>query len=178
MAKRKGRNFRRYLRGSIDHDLTFAALGANDVVLSALADTVVDTTWLSSVKATWTLSNLTNTTSAGPFLVGLAHSDYTAAEIEEWIENADSWKESNMIGKEISRRKIRRVGSFRQRDTDQNDVLQYYVLNEGRLVHTKCNWLINEGQTVKVWIYNTGTSPVAVSTPVLRVNGHANLWPK
>ncbi len=166
--------YRPYLRGAINHKLALTTLGSKVVVGSSVADTLTNKAWLSSVKATWTLANLTESPTVGPILVGVSHSDYSDSEIEAWIENTSSWETKDKVGQEIARRKIRRVGVFRSPNVD----LGAAVLNEGRLITTKCNWMLEIGQTVKVWAYNTGASAVATTVPDLRVEGHANLWPK
>ncbi len=165
---------RSYLRGAINHKLALTALAAKVVVGSSIADTLTNKVWLSSVKATWTLNNVTEIADAGPIVVGVAHSDYSDAEIEAWIENTSSWETKDKVGQEVARRKIRRVGVFRT----PNIALGDSVLNEGRLVNTKCGWMLEIGQTLKVWAYNSGGANVATTVPALRVEGHANLWPK
>ncbi len=169
MAKRRA-----YLRGAINHKLSLTTLASKVVVGSAVADTLTNKAWLSSVKATWSLKNLTDGPTVGPIVVGIAHSDYTDSEIEAWIENTESWETKDKVGQEVARRKIRRVGVFRT----PNIALETAVLNDGRMVNTKCNWMLEIGQTVKVWAYNSGATDVGTTVPDLRVEGHANLWPK
>ncbi len=171
----KRRKFRRYLRGNIDYRLQLGVIAGNDVVDQLVADTVVDTTWCSSVKATWTLDNWTKGEGIGPIMVGIAHSDYTDAEIEEWIENATNWDVGDLRVQEIGRRKIRIVGTFSNPDTSSESA----QLSEGRQITAKVNMMLNEGDTLQIWAYNTGSQAHSATTnPNLRVQGHANLWPK
>ncbi len=175
LAKRKGRGkYRRYIRGAIQHDLDLGTLGANVLTSENLSSTITEQSWLSSVKATWSLSDFTNAVGDGPILVGVAHSDYSSAEIEAWVENTGSWDFGNKIQQEIGRRKIRQVGSFLSSVADSQGIA---VLNEGRPITTKCGWLLQTGQTVKIWAYNQGDSALATTDPDLSVVGHANLWP-
>ncbi len=176
-AKRRGGGRRRmgkYLRGSIDEDLDLGTLGTKDVVLAAFDETVNERTLVSSIVLTWTLSNFTPIASAGPILVGVAHGDYTAAQIEEYIENTGSWNEGSMIGQEQANRKIRRVGIFDTPDaaTDSS------VLNDGKSIKTKLNWILNQGETLNQWAYNLGTAALATTDPRVHMAGHANLWPR
>ncbi len=177
MAKhgRKGRKFRRYLRGNIDHFLALGTLNNNDVIGSAL-DTVVDTTWVSSIKATWSLNDLTPITDAGPILVGIAHSDYSDPEIEAFLENTGSWDAGDMVSQELARRKIRVVGTFQF--SGGSSALSSDVLNDGRQLTTKCGWMLSPGDTLRVFAYNTGSAALATTDPSVRVQGHANLWPQ
>ncbi len=170
--KRRGR-FQKYLRGAIDLNLALTTLGAQVLVSDPVGDTVNEKTWLSSVRGTWTLSEFTQASGRGPFKVGVAHSDYTDAEIEQWIENLGSWDEGDLVNQEIARRKIRMVGQFTGLALPDQEVLA-----DGRPITTKCGWMLLQGQTVKVWAYNDGSAAVATTVPRMRMIGHANLWPK
>ncbi len=154
--------------------MLLGTLAAKDAILQAVGDTVKERTWVSSVRALWTLAAFTKSTSDGPIMVGLAHSDYTAAEIEEWIENSDSWDEGNLVQQEIAKRKIRMVGVF----LNPVDEAASSRLNEGKPVTTKCGWILNAGQTLSIWGYNMGGSPLATTDPTVQAFGHANLWPR
>lgn len=171
--KGKGRkNFSRYINGSFDLDMPLTTLGSKVVAKQDFSETVADTTRVSSVKATYSISDFTPGANIGPIAVGLAHSDYTAAEIEEWIEQAGSWDIGNLQTKEVRSRRIRQVGVF----DDPSAVQISNRLNDGRLIHTKLNWLLAEGDTVAVWCYNLGTAAVATTVPNVNVIGKANLW--
>ncbi len=175
MAKhRKRRKFRRYLKGNIDFQLALVTL-AGDTLLGANApDSVTETAWLSSVKASYALRAYTVAAGDGPVVVGLAHSDYTDAEIEEWMENTTSWQQGNKIAQEKAKRFIRQIGVFSLplNAAEVGDI----SLNDGRLITTKCGWLLTTGQTVKFWAYNSASGALTTGS-VFHVNGHANLWP-
>ncbi len=177
MARKKGkgrsRRFRKYLKGQIDHVLSLSGLGTKDVTSTNVGDVLVEQAWLSSVKLIWEVDGGTATVDDGPVMVGVAHSDYTSAEIEEWIENLASWDSGDMIGQEVGRRRIRRAGIIHIGEATTTQV----VLNDGKPIRTKCGWQLNTGQTVKVWAYNVGASAFGVTDPILHAEGHANLWP-
>ncbi len=175
MAKGRGRR-RRYIRGAIDHKLQLSTLAANTLIGSAIVDVLTEEAWVSSVRALFTLNKWTAGADDGPIVVGLAHSDYTDAEIEEWIENLASWETKDKIGQEVARRKIRQIGVFRSQSGDTGDT--NYALNEGREFTVKCGWMLSTGQTMKFWAYNSGGSALATTDPAFRINGHANVWPK
>ncbi len=170
---RRARKFRRYLKGSIDEELSLTTLAAKAVAAGNMDETVNERTWCSSVKATWAMQRYTRGLDDGPILCGLAHADYTAAEIEEWIENTGSWNEGDLVNQEVAKRKIRRVGVFDAPD----DANSPAVLNEGRAIRTKTGWILNQGETLKIWAYNMGSSALATTVPLVIVQGHANLWP-
>lgn len=161
-----------YIRGNLNETFPLGTLAATTLVAQLVGGSVGESTWISSVKAIWALENLTEAAGQGPIMVGFAHSDYTAAEVEEYIENDNSWKIGDEIAKEISRRKIRIVGIFRAPGV----ALGPQVLNEGRPITTKVNWMINTGQTLDLWAYNTGDVALATTSPDVVVQGHVNLW--
>ncbi len=164
----------KYLRGAVDEQLTLTTL-ASKTVVGVIFDSVVnERTLVSSVVAQYSLTNFTKSTGDGPILIGLAHSDYSDSEIEEYLENTGTWNEGNLVSKEISARKIRRVGVF----DNPLDEASAIVLNDGKAIKTKMNWILLQGQSLKVWAYNLGSSPLATTAPVVDVTGHANLWPR
>ncbi len=174
MAKHGRRKFRPYLKGQIDNKFNLGTLSGDNVLGDLVDDVVTEKAWLSSVKATWTISNLTSGAGIGPIMCGVAHSDYTDAEVEEWIENLSSWEQGDLVAQEVAKRKIRRVGVFDDPAGGPPDKL---TLNDGKAIRTKCGWQLTTGQTVRIWAYNMGDSPLATTDPVLATQGHANLWP-
>ncbi len=173
MAKhRKRKRFRPYLKGQISFQQSLGTLAPLDIVSGNVVDTVSEKAWLSSVNAVWTLSQFVTGSNVGPILVGLAHSDYSSAEVEAWIESASSWQRADLVTQETNRRKIRRVGIFVQ----PTGVNLNAVLNEGRPIRTKCNWQLFTGDSVKIWAYNLGISALTADAEV-NVDGFANLWP-
>jgi len=164
MPKRKGKAlFVPRVRGQI----SLGAAAENVVVSADLADTLDEEAFLISEKSTWALSG--NTPGEGPIDVGVAHSDYSDAEIEEWLENQGSWDRGDMIAREVNRRKIRLVGTFAA-DEDEE------VLNDGKPIKTTCKWGLVTGQTLKLWAYNRhGTRTTGA---VVKVEGEAYFRPK
>ncbi len=173
MAKpRRKKNFSKFLSGSIDESLAMTTLAAKTAVKVA-SQTVTDTMRISSVKATYTLRDFTKGANIGPMIFGIAHSDYTVAEIEEWIEATGGWDIGNLVQtREVRNRLIRQVGVF---DTPE-DAGDSARVNDGRPVRTKLNWLLAEGDGVSFWIYNTGAQPVATTVPDFQIFGKASLW--
>ncbi len=176
MAKHpKGRGrFRRYLRGNINHGLDLGTIGPAVVIGSTVSDVVTERAWTSSVSLRWSLNDWTPITNAGPILVGVAHPDYTDAEIEAWLENSGSWEEADQVQQEVAKRKIRQVGIF---ENPTGASLSRH-LNDGKPILTKCGWMITTGQSIRIWAYNLGSVAAATTTPQLEAVGHANLWPK
>ncbi len=172
--RRRRRRMGKYIRGDMDEQLALSTLAAKTAVKGNFDQTVNERTLVSSVVATWALSEFTKSTGDGPILVGLAHSDYSAAEIEAVIENTASWDEGDKVAQEIGKRLVRRVGIFNTPD----DEAQTVTLNDGKPIKTKLNWILLQGQTLSHWAYNLGTSALATTSPTLNTQGHANLWPR
>ncbi len=173
MAKHGRRKYRKYLRGNIDLDFLLGTLGAESLISAVVPDTVVEKAWCSSVKAAYSIQALTKTPTTGPITIGVAHSDYTSAEIEAWVENLGAWDQGGKIEQEIARRKIRVIGTFENPEATGDTT----VLNDGRKFTTKCGWQLVTGQTLRFWAYNEGSSALATTDPTVHVTGHANLWP-
>ncbi len=164
----------RYIRGSVEEQVSLGTL-AGQTLVSALFDNVVnERTFVSSVVATWDMTNFTLQSDDGPILVGVAHSDYTDAEIEAWIEDADSWNEGNLVRQEVAKRKIRQVGTLK----GAPEPIQTSVLNDGKPIRTKCGWILLQGQTLRIWAFNLGSGSLATTVPIVQCTGHANLWPR
>ncbi len=178
MAKARGRRRRkmgRYIRGNVDEELALTTLGTKDVVGAVFDEVVNERTYVSSIKCTWSLSNWTSIANAGPIIVGIAHGDYTDAEIEEWIENTGQWNEGNLVSsREIGRRLIRQVGAFKS--PLAADEIEH--LADGKMITTKLGWILLQGQTLRLWAFNSGSANVATTAPSVTINGHANLWPR
>ncbi len=166
------RKFRPYLKGIIDFELSLSTLAGNTPIKGAETQTLDESAWLSSVKAVWSLLGLAGVAGDGPVYVGIAHSDYNITEVEEWIEQGASWTRGDKVAQEEARRFIRGVGVFR----NAADAGAASVLNDGRMITTKCGWQLTTGQTVTFWAYNQGSGALTAGG-VLHVNGHANLWP-
>ncbi len=178
MAKNHGRQRRRmgrYIRGAIEHTQVISvAFTTKDVQSAIFGETVNERTLISSIDATYTLTAVTPVIGQGPIVCGVAHSDYSTAEIEEWLENTAGWNEGDMIGQEIQKRKIRQIGAFDVAD----DAVDGFSLNDGKAIKTKLNWMLLQGQTLRSWAYNGGLVSFVTTTPTLTIIGHANLFPQ
>lgn len=174
MAKKPFRKRGKYLRGRVEEELLLSTLAGKTVLGENFDSVVGERTWLSSVRATWSLGNLTDAFSEGPITVGLAHSDYTDAEIEEFLEVTGSWDEGNLGHQEQASRRVRVVGTFPSSD----QALGVTTLNDGKPITTKCGFMLLTGQTAQFWAYNSGSNALTVTSAELTVVGHANLWPK
>ncbi len=174
--KKGGGKFRRYIRGIVNVEKDAASLATKTVTLQQFPDVTTERCWISSIDAVWTLSHHTKVADAGPFLIGVAHGDYTGDEIEEFLENVDSWDESDKVqSREISRRFIKQIGIFETPEAIENTVR----MNDGKMIHTKCGFYLATGQTLQLFVYNLGGAQIS-ATGNSRVDGRgvAHLWPR
>lgn len=164
MMARKGKSGVRPVQ--IDEQLALATL-ANETVLGALiTGSPSDTTFLVSADLTWGLRGLT--AGQGPIECGLAHGDYSDAEVQQCLEAAGSWDLSDKVTQEQARRIVRRVGSFNGLNTEE-------VLNDGKPIRTRLRFNLEPAEQLKFWAFNQ--SGAALSTGgVLEVQG--TIWVK
>ncbi len=164
----KSRRRGRVIKGDVDEELPLATLGDNTLVSSDLANTVNEKTFILSFESTWSIQALTP--GQGPIVVGIAHSDYTDGEIQEWVTNSGSWDEGNLVAQEQGRRKIRLVGTFSGEVADE-------TLNDGKPIKTTCKFMLLQGQTLSVWAFNKSGAALTTGAIVI-AQGHAWLKPQ
>ncbi len=175
MAKKpvkRRRSRGKYVKGSIDETIGLGTLAANDVIGADNSQVTTEKTRVSSVVCTYAIDKIGE--SQGPLIFGVAHSDYTDAEIEQVIENTGSWNSGDKVQQEVAGRLVRILGQFvSQQATGSDTDIKF---NEGRPMKTKLNWMLNTGQTLRWWVYNASDAALVTSAPDFLVNGHANLW--
>lgn len=165
----------KYIRGRVDEVLGIGTLAAKTLITQVFDETVDEETLVSSIVASYSVIGATPGTDVGPLQVGIAHSDYTSAEIEEYIENTGSWSRGNLVqSKEIGNRLIRSIGVF----AGAGSPLGVVQLNDGVPIKTKLNWNLVTGQTLELWGYNLGTSAFATTSPQVHADGYVNMWAK
>ncbi len=170
-AKRGRKNWNKFRSGTLEIDLAMTALAAKTLV-SQSSENVVDTARISSVDATYAITGYTPTDGVGPFLFGVAHSDYTNTEIEVYIEQSGSWDLGDKQSQEVRSRRIKILGQIGQ----QASGVQNMVYNEGKKLRSKLNWLLAEDDGLDFWVYNMGDQSVATTVPQFVVFGSANIW--
>ncbi len=169
-----GRPKGRYLKGNIDMNVELGTLAGNTALTTVMPDTVTERSLVSSFIASFILSGFTLLDNVGPVMVGVAHGDYTLAEIEEWIELQTGWAEADKISQERAKRLVKRIGVFEM--VGGLTGVSRGTLNEGRPVRIRLGWILNAGQTLQIWAYNMGSAAFGSTDPNLHVQGHANLW--
>ncbi len=142
-AKRR----RRIQVGRFSANLALATLASADLLGGDLfsGQTFDDRNFLVSMDGTWSIRTLT--AGEGPIHVGVAHSDYTDAEIEEWFESSGNIGQHLKSEQERAARKCRFVGTFAGLSTEE-------VLNDGKPIRTTLKFMAEEGMALKFWALN------------------------
>ncbi len=156
MARKKpwGKQRGRLLVPRINSELNLGTLALNTLLSTTPGSSPGQEAFLISTDLTITLVGLT--AGEGPIIVGLAHEDYSDAEIEECIEATNTWQQHDQIAQEQARRKVRTIGAFHADGS----------LNDGKPIRTKCRWQNGEDDTLKMWAYNKGASPLTTGAQI------------
>ncbi len=171
MAKkpRKRRTFNlRKVR--IASSTAIGALATLDVVSGTITNAPTDKVRFITADLSYSWSDMTPADDTLEF--GLAHGDYSAAEIEECLEAQAAIDVGDKTEQERADRLVRSVGIITGVTVNAIGGSQF---NNGVPVKTKLNWLMGAGDQLQVWarngsatVYTTGSSIVAIG----------NLWVK
>ncbi len=148
------------------------ALAALDVVKAAVTAVAADTYRIVSVDCAYSITDLGALADDG-FAFGLAHSGYTAAQIEECLESQTSIDLGDKIAQERANRLVREVGMI---SGSQGAVVGGGLpFNNGRRVKTRLNWKISIGDTLDIWVRN---SSGVIYTTGASITMNGDLWLK
>ncbi len=165
----------RYIRGEVDEVLSLGTLAPKTLIGADFDETPDEAVYCSSLVANHTIDQWTPAADRGPILVGVAHADYSDAQIEAWIEATNSWKVGDIVAtREVGRRLIRKIGVL----VTPTSSTFATVMNDGKPVTTKLGWHLATGDTIKQWAYNMGSAAFGTTDPNYRMQGHVNLWRK
>ncbi len=127
------------------------ALATGDVVSGALTSAVTTLTRVISVNLAYAWEDVQAAIDDGCEF-GLAHSDYSAAEIEECLEAQASMDIGDKIAQEQADRLVRSIGKMPS--IPSGAAGSGVVFNDGRKMKTRLNWLLSIGDTLNLWIRN------------------------
>ncbi len=145
-GKRRRYNLRKVRVSSI---LSVGALASLDLTEGNLHTVPTDPLRIVSVRFSYSLTDLAAVIDDGAEF-GLAHGDYSAAEIEECLEAQSGINRNDKIANERANRLVRSIGRF----TGSPGADGSKDVNDGKPIHTKLNWYIGIGQALAVWIRN------------------------
>ncbi len=154
----------------ISSSTAIGALATLDVNSGLLTPVAADKIRLMTLDGSWSWSDKAAIDGAMEF--GVAHSDYSAAEIEECLEATGSFDLGDMVSQEQANRKVRTIGTFGSGPSTANSDAEH---NDGRPVKTKLNWLLSAGDSLNVWFRN-GSGTVYTTGSAITFSG--NLWVK
>ncbi len=164
-AKRKGR--RRPLRVlPFSVSAAAGALANGDVISTAIGDVVDSRMWLSSMDLVVAWRDFT--AGEDPRVFGVAHSDYSAAEIEECLEAQAAWDQSDLVVREQAKRKVRTIGTHTGVDG---------LLADGKEFRQKLGWLAEPGMTLQFWTWNK-SGAILQTGGVTEVSGRVYASPR
>lgn len=155
MSKKSARRSRRKGFVAIPFSVSLALLTLADdtVLLGDFVPTLLEDLFVISVDGEWVLDGMTP--GEGPVEVGIAHGDYTDAEVEECL-SAELNDPDNLILAERARRKIRRVGSFWVQSANE-------ALGDGRTIRTKCRFMVGDGHTLAFFAANRSSAALTTA---------------
>ncbi len=145
-------------------------MASADVITTAITAAVTATTRVVSADLAYQLTDLAAAIDDGQEF-GLAHSDYSASEVEECLEAQSSMDVGDKIAQEQANRLVRSIGFFGGSELADSSL----NFNDGRPVKTKLNWLLSIGDTINLWVRN-GSDTVYTTGTGLAILG--NIWVK
>ncbi len=152
MARKPARRRKFNLRQvRVSSTVTIGALAAADVVAGAIGGTADSPVRIMSFKGTFSWIDIA-AVNDGAMEFGLAHGDYTAAEIEECLEATTSMALGDMVAQERADRKVRVMGTIQGNPAVVNGESP---ANDGRPIKVKLNWLIPAGENISAWAKNS-----------------------
>ncbi len=171
MAKKRSRRFN-LRRVRIQSKLAIGALAAEALVAGVITNAAAQRMRFVSLKASYAISDLGAAADDG-FSFGLAHSDYSAAEIEECLESYLAIDLSDKVGQEKANRLVREIGTISL--TGIGGVGGGISFNDGKQVKTKLNWLMAPDDQLQIWVRNSSGTVYTTGSQIV-ING--NLWVK
>ncbi len=165
--RRRSFNLRRV---RVAANTTIGALTGFDVIAGDLTAASANAYRLMSINASYSLANLGATADDGQEF-GVAHSDYTAAEIEQCLEAQGAIDVRAKIENEQANRLVRSIGQM----TGAPGTGAGLSFNDGRPTTTKLNWAMGIGDKLVLWIRN-GSPTIYTTGASIVTNGQ--VWIK
>lgn len=169
MAKKSSKRRFNLRKVQITAAVAAGALAALDVQVAALSGAAVHTYRCMSAELIYNWLDIAAIIDDG-CIFGLAHSDYSAAEIEECLEAQGSIDIGDKVAQEQANRLVRRIGTIAG---STGAAGSGNVYNLGQPVKTRLNWLIGIGDTISIWVRN---SSGVVWTTGSSVGAVGHLW--
>ncbi len=153
---------------------TSVALGAlvtGDVLSGAASAAAANTLRIISLDMAWGIVDLGAGSDDG-FTFGVAHSDYSAAEIEECLEATGSMDIGDKIEQERANRLVREIGTVSPQAAVAGGGATF---NDGKRVKTRLNWVLAIGDSLSVWVRNASSANYTTGANIV---GNGIMWVK
>ncbi len=163
---RKRARDQKFVAISVEAEVPLSTLTENNAVIADIFSGVLtEDLYMISADLTWELEG-TLTALEGPIGFGLAHGDFSANEIEAYINLAITGPFDKVQNELNSRgRYIRRVGRFGKLDVSANQS----QFNNGLPKRTSLKWINESGQNLSMWVENQGAG--ATTGRVVSITG-------
>jgi len=169
MAKRRSRKFNlRPIR--VNSSLSIGALASADVISGAFTNNAVNPMRVVSAHLAFGIVDLAALADDGQAF-GIAHGDYSAAEIEECLEAGAAMDAGDLVAREQANRLVREVGQFT--GPTGSVVSEGRAFNDGKPVKIKLNWQLKIGDPLQSWVRNN-SGVVYTTGSKLSISG--KLW--
>ncbi len=164
MAKHTGRRNKNFVAIPIQGSLNLLTLG-NEVVLSTdlFPGALTEDFYAISADISAEIINLT-AGEGDPMHCGIAHGDYTDAEIEENLE-VSFLGPGNKISQERARRLVRKTGIL-VAETEAQTKLQLKGKTGDGLIRTKLKFVVQSGQNLSLWVWNQSGSALQTGSSI------------
>lgn len=154
MARKRDPNFAGL---PVEADLGLATLAADTVQISTLCEALSEDFHAISMDSVWSMRG--HTAGEGPIAVGVAHGDFTAAEVEEYLELNYQDPHNKIDAERATRgRWIRTIAIFDGVASDEK-------VNNGVNIRTKLNFLI-EDEGFNIWAWNKDSSSLTTGSVI------------
>jgi len=168
---KKGKSRRKFnLRPvRVNSGLGVGALASADVISSAITNVAANNMRVTSAHLAYSWADI-QALDDDAMAFGLAHGDYTAAEIEECLEAGGAMDKGDKIALEQSNRLVREVGQIGGHVEEVGGGISFA---DGRIVKTKLNWNLSIGEALQAWVRNN-SGAVYTTGSTLSISG--KIW--
>lgn len=143
--KKINRNRQNFVAIPFSNASALGALTDETIIKSSLTPAFGEDIWIISVDINFIIRD--GTSGETPLFVGLAHGDYTVAEILEAV-NAEVTDPDDKIAQEHAKRKVRKIGAVYSMGTAPQR------FNDGKIFRQKVQFSVGDGHTIDFWIKN------------------------